>query len=410
MSARGTIWCGADVNATAVSMPKWHGFCARTVHHNEFKIFGFNGVDLVSSMLQMLVTLATLLYLFRNKMQARRDPTYGARLVLPVYERFLYAYMAATALAMCVHMIQSPNRDGGKINAWLCETFTPISVAVLVGLDWGLFHFVLEGVTFFMMQKGAGVRAFRRALRRSTLIGVALFFIAFISTWLQSVGSQTALLGAETESEIAQLMQLSMSMGLLVFYAVIRFARSTLFFRRPALRGYAQFWLVLRGLYLLAYTLRKLEFDIGFCCDVLAQNVVFSILSPIALFAALREDSEYWRGHTKGMQKEGSGHANLNLALVGRVSLNSGAASALAETLDTIKDDNGVRLLNFAYLNMELEEEGRLQVVGAGGTAKVYKGSYKGEMVAVKLVYPPELTQEDVTGFLAGGYSSANAL
>jgi hypothetical protein len=36
---------------------------------------------------------------------------------------------------------------------------------------------------------------------------------------------------------------------------------------------------------------------------------------------------------------------------------------------------------------------GRLEVVGAGGTAKVYRALYKKEPVAVKLVYPPELTQ-----------------
>jgi len=39
-------------------------------------------------------------------------------------------------------------------------------------------------------------------------------------------------------------------------------------------------------------------------------------------------------------------------------------------------------------------------VLGAGGTAKVYKATYQGETVAVKLVYPPELTQEEVSGFL----------
>jgi hypothetical protein len=46
------------------------------------------------------------------------------------------------------------------------------------------------------------------------------------------------------------------------------------------------------------------------------------------------------------------------------------------------------------------QDHGRLEVMGAGGTAKVYKGSYRGESVAVKLVYPPELTQEEVSGFL----------
>ena len=48
------------------------------------------------------------------------------------------------------------------------------------------------------------------------------------------------------------------------------------------------------------------------------------------------------------------------------------------------------------FVTAECEEHGRLQILGAGGTAKVYQGSYKGEIVAVKLVYPPELTHEEV--------------
>ena len=120
------------------------------------------------------------------------------------------------------------------------------------------------------------------------------------------------------------------------------------------------------------------------------------------MFMTLQRDSEYWRGHTGGgkvdaskMTGRGSG-GNLNVALVGRVSLNEAAASALADTMDQFgRDHSYVELLNFAFLTIHTKK-----VVGAGGTAKVYEGDFKGERVAIKLVYPPELTQEEVTGFL----------
>ena len=95
-------------------------------------------------------------------------------------------------------------------------------------------------------------------------------------------------------------------------------------------------------------------------------------------------------------RKKSGGGGNLNSALVGRVSLTPAAASALAEEMDTIGADHDyVQLLNFAFLQLDNK-----RVIGAGGTAKVFAGTFKGDAVAVKLVYPPELTPEEVTGFL----------
>jgi hypothetical protein len=155
--------------------------------------------------------------------------------------------------------------------------------------------------------------------------------------------------------------------------------------------------MVLRGLMMGAYLLKREQIDAAFCVEALAQNVVFACCTPIAVFMALKADSEYWRGHHRGATNRArrltsGGHSNLNLPLAGRVSMTAGAAVTLAETLDNFGGESGIDLLNFAYLDMA-SEHGRLQVVGAGGTAKVYRAKYKKENVAVKLVYPPELTQ-----------------
>jgi serine/threonine protein kinase len=139
---------------------------------------------------------------------------------------------------------------------------------------------------------------------------------------------------------------------------------------------------------------------VGFCLYTAGHLILFSIMEPLWVFITLQRDSEYWRGHTGGGDAgkrtgRGSG-GNLNVALVGRVSLNEGAASALADTMDQFgRDHTYVELLNFAFLTINTRK-----VVGAGGTAKVYEGQFKGETVAIKLVYPPELTQEEVRGFL----------
>ena len=63
--------------------------------------------------------------------------------------------------------------------------------------------------------------------------------------------------------------------------------------------------------------------------------ILFSFCEPLCVWLTLQRDSEYWRGHTSKLGKSGGG--NLNLPLVGRVSLNEGAASTLADTLDAMQ-------------------------------------------------------------------------
>jgi hypothetical protein len=253
---------------------------------------------------------------------------------------------------------ESPNKDQGPINAWLCDHLTPAILAIAIGLDWGLFHLALEGLSFFFMQKGAGKRAFKRAANLSLIVCAVIFVISAAAAWFKFGGSQTGAMTPERELQLGGQMQLGINALLLVFYTVIRCSPSTWFFQRPALKGYATFWMALRSMFMGGYVLKRAEVDATFCVEALAQNVIFSCCAPIAVFVALKNDSEYWRGHHVGHAKKprrlgSGGHSNLNAPLAGRLSLSSGAAVTLAETLDSFQEkESGIELLNFAYLDM----------------------------------------------------------
>eukprot|EP01048_Picozoa_sp_COSAG05_P019698 COSAG05_NODE_3157_length_2280_cov_1.279688_1_plen_245_part_00 len=190
MSTRGNVWCG---NATSQTQADWHGYCAAETIHNQWKAFGFNGLDLLMSAMSTTVSLSTLLFIASSKQAAHQGRP--ARLVLPMYEKFLLVYVLVTAFASAVALVQSPNRDGGPVNEWLCDNLSPGIIAAAVGLDWGLYHWTLEGLAFFLMQKGAGARALRRALRRSTVIGAAFFVLAASSVYqLHKIIVETAFL------------------------------------------------------------------------------------------------------------------------------------------------------------------------------------------------------------------------
>ena len=479
-----------------------HGLECQSLVMGSRPIMGFAGLDFFASMMQFLSTLAMFGYIVITKRRAvQGSAQYARRLVLPAYIKILYMFAAASFLAGVAHLFESAvgqsctgetaagvpaeaccavklihmadagsgsfeeicintnylnlaadvseacryDPGGGAINNYIVGLGWQVKTT-LVALDWAVFHAVLEGLALFLMQKGAGARAYWRAVKRSLVWGIFTFFLVFSQEWMRSsqiagAGCAADLYGASrnndnmdpaieldqdaeagpaareeikvfkaslTPRQSSNLMLLWHGL-LLVFYGALRFAPQQRLSRRPAAIFYASFMLLFRAIYVVSLLLERLNGDsqsamnargVGFCLYTGGHLVLFSIVEPIWVFMTLQRDSEYWRGHTGGgdaSKRTGRGSGgNLNMALVGRVSLNEHAASALADTMDQFgRDHSYVELLNFAFLTIHTKK-----VVGAGGTAKVYEGEFKGEKVAIKLVYPPELTQEEVTGFL----------
>jgi serine/threonine protein kinase len=75
------------------------------------------------------------------------------------------------------------------------------------------------------------------------------------------------------------------------------------------------------------------------------------------------------------------------------VDLNPRSAQALAFNVDAIGTRRGgtgiVKLLNFAYINLD-----KSQMLGSGSFSKVYRGAYKKEACAIKLIFTVDLTTD----------------
>lgn len=480
-----------------------HGVECQGLVMGSSPIMGFTSLDFFASMMQFLSTLAMLAYVVITKRRAfQGSASYARRLVLPAYIKILYLFAVASFLAGIAHLVESAvgqsctgeitsgvpaaacceveldqmgesgvgslnearcinveyivdladheteacryDPGGGAINS-LIVSFGWRVKATLVAVDWAVFHVVLEGLALFLMQKGAGARAYRRALKYSLVWGAFTFCLILVQEWMRSspvtgTGCAADLYGVTREHATDPALEsgvdaevdpavridalkasltlressdlvLFWHLLLVAFYGALRFAPQQRLLRRPAAIFYSSFMLLLRTIYVVALLLERTRGNtqnarnvrgVGFCMYTAGHLVLFSIVEPLWVLMTLQRDSEYWRGHTGGGKVDaakrtgrGSG-GNLNAALVGRISLNEGAASALADTMDQFgRDHNYVELLNFAFLEIYTKK-----IVGAGGTAKVYEGRFKSETVAIKLVYPPELTQEEVTGFL----------
>ena len=136
----------------------------------------------------------------------------AARLVLPAYVKLLHVYCVVTAVAGGVTLIQAADRGTGEVNAWLCRHLNQFSVALAAGLNWGLLSVMFEGLSFFLMQKSAGSRAFRRGFQRSLMVGSLVFCTAFMSAWLEIKGAQTWL-GEDTENLAGAALHFTINLG-----------------------------------------------------------------------------------------------------------------------------------------------------------------------------------------------------
>ncbi len=81
---------------------------------------------------------------------------------------------------------------------------------------------------------------------------------------------------------------------------------------------------------------------------------------------------------------------DINSPMLG-LNVNFSAAKSLAQTVDIMHSEKGVKLLNFAYIKLN-----NSQLLGEGSFSRVYRGSYKRRECAIKLVFSSDLTVDEI--------------
>ena len=320
---------------------------------------------------------------------------------------------------------------------------------------WGIYHFVLEGIAFLLLQQGAGILATRRAAWLALIWGLLTFGMHFWSFWTDNDLLSYALVACWEVATIS-------------FYAAVRFLPISMLFRRPAVYHFAAFWAFFRLCSLVGSTLDYYDLEAGSCVYVFSNWVFFGILKPFIVYFTLLKDSQYWQGigihrglKTEPLLRKQSQSQNavvksssaLSIGTSAPMSvpaaagssqpsssgfvdgsacslptipekggtvasslpsnapfrdrlisydilspllgqqLDRGTAQELVAGMDLLRDN--VEVINFAFLSLGKN----YQILGAGGTARVYRGKYKGAAVAIKMIYCMELTPDIVSNF-----------
>jgi hypothetical protein len=176
------------------------------------------------------------------------------------------------------------------------------SSAVAVAIAYASQHFVLEGISFILIQQGCGRKAFRNACLYSSIWSLTTFLFLLFSF---KVGSKNSIYWGLTDI---------WNFCLLCFYSFLWLLPEKRLCRRPALVFYARFWSIFRFIYFLSVGLIIMGAsgvarppivnygisEAGECTYIFSSIIVFVLCKPLLVYYTLLQDSQWWQGTLLG--------------------------------------------------------------------------------------------------------------
>ena len=224
---------------------------------------------------------------------------------------------------------------------------------------------------------------------------------------LFTFGVQT-LYHLDTENEVFERINFIWCFILMIFYGLLWLLPLRIISRRPPLIFYSRVWFMYRSIIIISFILIPYENDSavkvsGECILIFATCVVFGVLKPIVLYHTLLADSMYWQGKSWILQPSksgrisirdnsddsGSSQALLEGPLHG-LEVGYENATGLAQEVANISSQGTVKLINSAYIKILKN----VALLGSGSFSKVYRGKFKGDSVAIKMLVTPDLNVE----------------
>lgn len=306
--------------------------------------------------------------LLRDKAQENVNVVPG--LVLPYYFMYIYLYIFLSFLAGILDIATKGVPDQQSSYNWI------------IPIEQGLFHWLYEGLAFFLMRYGAGVKAIQKSLVYSGLWGVVTFLFYFF-IYSSSDGSYHQ----ERDKNRSFDLFLAYQAILLAFYALFLILPADLVYRRPALEFYSKFNCVL---YMTSLIIGSLVYNNDYDVVCAGSVIIFievAFLQPLALFRTFQIDSQYWQGLTPGK-------GNPLAEVWDHVDIRT--AETMAEKLESFHSESSNKLPILHFGLLDFDENAHFV---AGGFSRVYFGKCRNEKVAFKILFAMELTPNDVSDF-----------
>ena len=207
----------------------------------------------------------------KNRRQLQQSSSIGARfaVVLPVYHDVLNAFILWSIIFGIVDITNQSNR----------------SVHYSVAADLSIFHFLVESLSFYLIQPGAGKNDFRRGL----MCGLGSMLLSGITFVLSETLYQSY--------QKAPVIVFSIFNSVLIlYYAILLVTPLKIIFKRPALVPFSSFMLLYNLVWLIMNYLTYRHASGSICAVYAVYAVLDGILVPIVLYYTLSLDSQVSRG------------------------------------------------------------------------------------------------------------------
>lgn len=352
-------------------------------------VFESSYTTFILGTVQLLALLGLVGWQQLHKYRARHGNFASAdMMVSPSYIWILMAYGIASAfLGVLNIMLEVKKFPVGKVPVWQ---------GISMGLAWGVYHMVLDGLSVFLCMKGTGWSSLKKTMWISVAIGLVM-------GTAQAVMNNFDSWSPGSDISYAYLLKLITEVLLLIWYLLLIILPHKIFHRRPAAVFYAGFWTIYRPIYILLLIGIYNDWDPAYCSYTAFTLLVYGLLIPAIVIMTLRKDSSYWQGiMTKSMVEYGTmkktpSEADIRTPLLG-TSIEVNTAQILADEMDGL--DATIPTISFAHLKLS-NTNTTTALLGAGGTARVFKGKYQNDPVAIKMLYCMELTPETVQNFFS---------
>lgn len=125
----------------------------------------------------------------------------------------------------------------------------------------------------------------------------------------------------------------------------------------------------------------------------LGVAVFLNSLQPFMCYRTLNADTKFWRGlgkHNQGGIAASNGQMNREIA-------ESMTLRVASTHLQSVMSDLSSLMIDFAFVDIGA-------IIGKGASASVYKAEYKQKKVAIKVLNPPEITEDELLSIRSETY------